>query len=67
MSPTKQVIRSLSVFFAVMFGILFAGFVVDAASGGSPRSILHSMLVSECACGLFVMIAAAVDPKVSEN
>ena len=64
MCPTKQVIRSLSIFFAVVFGLFFLGFVVDAASGGSPRSVLHSMLVCEVACGLFLMTAAAVDPKV---
>ena len=64
MCPTKQVIRSLSVFFAVMFGAFFLAFVIDAASGGSPRSILHSMLICEVACGLFLMTAVAVDPKV---
>jgi hypothetical protein len=56
-------IRSLAIFFAIVFGLFFVGFVVDAASGGSPRSILHSMLVAEVACGLFIMVAVSVDPR----
>lgn len=63
MCPTRSMIRMLSVFFAIVFGLFFVGFVVDAASGGSPRSILHSMLICECAAGLFAFIAAAVDPR----
>jgi hypothetical protein len=63
MCPTRSVIRSISIFFALMFFAFFVGFVVDAASGGSPRSILHSMLVAEVACGFFIMVAAAVDPR----
>lgn len=61
--PTRCVIRSVSIFFAVMFGLFFLGFVVDASTGGSPRSILHSMLVAEAACGFFVMVAVATDPR----
>ena len=63
MCPTRSMIRSLAIFFAFMFFCFFVGFVVDAAAGGSPRSILHSMLTCEVACGLFAMVAAAVDPR----
>lgn len=61
--PTRCMIRSLAIFLAVVFFAFFVGFVVDAASGGSPRRILHSMLVCEVAAGLFAMTAAAVDPR----
>lgn len=61
--PTRCVIRSISIFFALMFFAFFVGFVVDAADGGSPRKILHSMLVCEVAAGFFAFIAAAVDPR----
>lgn len=61
--PTRCVIRSISIFFALMFFAFFVGFVVDAASGGSPRRILHSMLTCEVAAGLFALIAAATDPR----
>jgi hypothetical protein len=63
MCPTRSVIRSISIFFALMFFAFFVGFVVDAASGGSPRSILHSMLTCEVACGFFIMTAVSVDPR----
>lgn len=63
MCPTRSVIRSISIFFAVVFFAFFVGFVIDAADGGSPRRILHSMLTCEVACGLFAFIAAAVDPR----
>jgi hypothetical protein len=63
MCPTRSMIRSISIFFAIVFALFFIGFVVDAADGGSPRSILHSMLVAEVACGFFIMVAAAVDPR----
>lgn len=61
--PTRCVIRSLAIFFAVVFFAFFVGFVIDAADGGSPRRILHSMLVAEVACGLFTMVAVSVDPR----
>ena len=52
-------VRSIAVFFAVVFFALFAGCVIDAATGGSPRPILSVMLASEAACGLSVMVAVA--------
>lgn len=63
MCPTRAMIRNLSIFFAIVFGLFFIGFVIDAASGGSPKAILHSMLVCEVACGFFIMSAVAVDPR----
>jgi hypothetical protein len=57
-------IRSISVFFAVVFFLLFAGCVVDAASGGSPRPILPVMLGAEAACGLCIMVATVAKRRV---
>lgn len=61
--PTRCVIRSLAIFFAVVFALFFIGFVIDAADGGSPRRILHSMLVCEVAAGVFTLIAANTNPR----
>lgn len=63
MCPTRSVIRNIAIFFALVFGLFFIGFIIDAADGGSPRRILHAMLTCEAACGLFALIAANTDPR----
>lgn len=62
MCVTKQMIRSLSIFFAIIFGLLFLGCVVSAASG-APMKVLEMMLISEVACGFFLMTAVGVNPR----
>jgi hypothetical protein len=60
--PTRTLIRNLSTFFAIMFGLLFLACVVRAAGGGA-RHVLEIMLTAECAAGFFAFVAVNTDPR----